>query len=266
MAMPSTPSTTTPAGGRADAADTRSTAEVVLANVGLSEFLGRVYRVTGLSVASTLAIGYGVAMTGLPMSVGVMTLGGFVVSIGSLLALMFGKKPVTLRRPEDPTKLYTVNPPARQALYATFIAGNSFAIAPYVAAVSILNPMVVPAAVVATGLTMAGASFVAFKKPNGSLLSLAAPMGGALLGLIGLQLASFASVYFMGPNAFAAAMSTVYPYAGIGIFSVLTAIDTHMAVNEYQSGQADHLTHAVSFYLNAVNLVLDFMRIFSRDD
>lgn len=54
-----------------------------------------------------------------------------------------------------------------------------------------------------------------------------------------------------------------------GIFSVLTAVDTHTAISEYEQGHSDHLWHAVGFYLNFINLLTSFARIISsivRDD
>ena len=252
--------------GRSPTTPTMSTAEVVLKNEGLAEFLGRTYRTTGLSVCASLGLSYGLGALGYlsAMTPGFVLIGGAVMSIGSLLGLMFNR-PKTLRRPEAPEKLYTVNSLGRQLMYGTFIAGNALLMAPQIAIVSAINPLIVPAAVAASALTMGGASYYAYLKPNGSLLSLAAPLTGALVGMIGLQLASFATFYFMGANAFTAAVSTVYPYVGIGVFAALTGLDTHKAIEEYQNGEADHLNHAVSFYLNAINLISYFMRIFSRD-
>lgn len=267
MSMPAFTQTSQTSDGIAEPAGP-STAEVVLGNVGLSDYLGRVYRTTGLSVGASLAISYGLGSLGLlsAASAGTWFIAGSVVSIGSLLGLMFGKKPVTHRRAEDHTKLYTENSTLRKTLYGTFIGGNAAAMSPLIIAVNAINPLIVPAAVGATTLTMAGASWYAYKKPDGSLLSLAAPLTGALFGLIGMNLASAGALYFVGPNAFSAAMMTAYPYIGIGVFSALTAFDTHNAIAEYKAGSADHLSHAVSFYLNFINLLMDFIQIFARRD
>jgi FtsH-binding integral membrane protein len=46
----------------------------------------------------------------------------------------------------------------------------------------------------------------------------------------------------------------------------MTAYDTHRAIEEYKAGNADHLYHAVSFYLNFLNIfvrVVEIMRRFS---
>jgi FtsH-binding integral membrane protein len=53
----------------------------------------------------------------------------------------------------------------------------------------------------------------------------------------------------------------VYPYFAIGLFSVLTAVDTQAAVAEYERGTADHLWHAAGFYLNFLNLFSALTRI-----
>jgi FtsH-binding integral membrane protein len=94
-------------------------------------------------------------------------------------------------------------------------------------------------------------------------LSLTGPLVGALGGAIVLQLAGAASLYFIGPNLFSSVVYSVYPYVGLGLFSVFTAVDTHTAIAEYESGKADHLMHAVSFYLNFVNLFASLARIIS---
>lgn len=51
---------------------------------------------------------------------------------------------------------------------------------------------------------------------------------------------------------------------GVGIFTLLTASDTHKAIEQYREGDADHLMHAVSFYLNFVNIFVRIMEIVSR--
>jgi hypothetical protein len=145
-----------------------SAASRVIKNTGLSDFLTRIYRTTGLSVGLTLLGSWGLSLVLPPAMFMPSLVGGLVVSLGSMFA-MFKSTPPTMLLPGIGNKLTTVNTPGRQAAFATFVAANAFMLTPLVAMCNALHPLIVPVSAVGAGLVMAGASYVAFKRPSGSL-------------------------------------------------------------------------------------------------
>ena len=219
---------------------TESAASHVIADAGLSDFLGQVYSTTGWSVVGSLAASYGLAMVLSPAMFMPAMIGGFVVSLGSIFALS-SMKPQTVRKASsgpDSLKLVTHNSTARQGVYALFIGSNALTMVPLVAMCSALHPLIIPASAGIAGLVMAGSSLYAYRKPSGSLVSWQGPLMGALLAAIGVQLGAGVALWAMGPNLFSSLAFTVYPYFSIGLFSALTAVDTHTAIAEYQKGEA----------------------------
>lgn len=232
-----------PAGQVGAQQTTESAASRVIANAGLSDFLGRVYSTTGWSVVGSLAASYGLATILGPAALMPAMIGGFVVSLGSIFAL-HSMKPQTTRKASsgpDSLKLVTVNSGARQAVYAAFIGGNALTMVPLVAMMSALHPLIIPASAGIAGLVMAGSSLYAYRKPSGSLASWQGPLVGALLAAIGVQIGSLVALWAIGPNIFSSLAYTVYPYFSIGLFSALTAVDTHTAIAEYEKGEAGQL-------------------------
>jgi len=245
-----------------------SAASRVVKNAGLSDFLGRVYNTTGLSVVASLLGSWGLSLVLPPAMFMPALVGGFVVSLGSMFAL-YRAAPPTTQVPGQPGKLITVNSQGRKLAYGTFVASMAATLTPLVAVCNVVHPLIVPVSAVGAVAVMAGASYYAFKRPNGSLLYLTGPLVGVLGASILIQLGALASLYFVGPNLFASVAFTAYPYVGLGIFSVFTAVDTHTAIAEYEEGKADHLAHAASFYLNFLNMFTSIARIllsFLRDD
>jgi FtsH-binding integral membrane protein len=88
---------------------------------------------------------------------------------------------------------------------------------------------------------------------------------GALTALIGLQLIGMLSA-FMGNPAFAASLFRADLFLGIGLFSAMTAYDTHQAIQMYEEANADHLQCSLSFYLNFVNILVRILQLYRDQD
>ena len=202
--------TVTPFVGTGETAASR-----VIGNVGLSDFLGRVYKTTGLSVAASLGGSYALAALLGPAAFGPALIGGLVTSLGAMFA-MYKIQPSTQR--DAAGRLLTVNPPNRQIAFGAFVAGNSLMLVPLVAMTAAISPLIIPVAAGAAGLTMLGSSLYAYRQPNGSMLSLAAPLTGALGASIVLGIAGMAASAIVGPNLFSSVVFSVYPYVSIGQF------------------------------------------------
>ena len=50
-------------------------------------------------------------------------------------------------------------------------------------------------------------------------------------------------------------------YSGIGMFAAFVAHDTHLAIKDYEEGNADHLRASMGIFLNFQNILLRMMRI-----
>ncbi len=247
-----------------------SAGDIIEQDHGLSNFIGKIYKTTGLSIVSMLTISYGMASTGIFVSeeAGLVCMGGsFFASMASIVAFQYFKYDVQTKKSEtkrNHIEYYSINTTERKLAYGSFIFFNSLMISPLIAMAHTLNPMIVPAAAGITGLIMSGASLYAYKKPNGSLLSWQAPLAGCVVGLIGMGLVGIGSHLIMGPNLLSSVLMSVEPYIGICIFSLLTASDTQKAIALYQEQNPDHLGCAANFYLNFINLLIRIIEILSK--
>jgi FtsH-binding integral membrane protein len=88
---------------------------------------------------------------------------------------------------------------------------------------------------------------------------------GALTALIGLQLIGMGSAFF-GYPAFAASLFRADLFLGIGLFSAMTAYDTHQAIQMYEEANADHLQCSLSFYLNFINILVRILQFYKDQD
>ena len=105
---------------------------------------------------------------------------------------------------------------------------------------------------------------MAYALPKDKMLGYGKIFGGSLLGLIAMQLVGLGSAYFLGPNALSSLLFSIDNYAGILLFSGLIAYDTHVAIKEYEMGNADHLGISVQLLLDFWNLLIRVMQIMSR--
>merc|ERR1712100_811335 len=86
------------------------------------------------------------------------------------------------------THLVSSNSPLRVGLYGLGCVGMGFLSAPLFAAVSHINPAIVPTAVVLSSGIFGAASAYAYTRPAGSLLSWGSSLYAGLIGIIGMNL------------------------------------------------------------------------------
>lgn len=109
-----------------------------------------------------------------------------------------------------------------------------------------------------------GASAIAYALPKDSALGYGKVLFGSLLGLIVMQLVGLGSHYFMGSNALSNLLFTVDNYAGILLFIGFIGYDTHVAIKEYEKGNADHLGISVQLFLDLWNLLIRILEIMAK--
>jgi FtsH-binding integral membrane protein len=144
------------------------------------------------------------------------------------------------------------------------VAGLGLGVAPLFAMVA--GTSIIPTALGLTTAIFGGASLMAYTMPKDKMLGFGRVLTGALLGLIGLQLVGILSSVFMGPTALSMLLFSANNYLGIGLFSMLIAYDTHVAIKMYEMGEADHLGMSIQFLLDFWNILVRIISIFANRD
>lgn len=197
---------------------------------------------------------------------GIFALGGFIMTLVGLIGCQ-SVQPTYITEYVNGHLVYkTANSPGRIALYAMGLIGLGMTAAPAIGMVAMTSPSTIPMAMAMTAAIFGGASLAAYNIPTDKMASIGKVLMGSLLGLIGLQLVGFGSYLFMGPNALSSLLFRADNYLGILLFSAFVAYDTHVAINSYESGAADHLGMSVQFLLDVWNIFIRLLYLFSQRD
>jgi FtsH-binding integral membrane protein len=224
--------------------------DVINQSVSLQSFLKRSMITTGagIGVTAVATVGF-MQIPFVLMHPYVAMIGGAVATIGSLIGMSY-VRPTYVQEGEI---LKAVNSPQRQALFGTFVVAEGLTLAPMLKMVALTAPMAIPVAASLALGTMAGMVAYALKQPQGSLAKYGPALYVGVMGLIATGIVNM----FVHSSALSFAMSAV----SIGIFSAFTAYDTHQAIDEHNNGQPDHLLTAANFFINFINLFLDYLRL-----
>lgn len=228
----------------------------------LRSFLGRVYSHTGYGImgmfgASGVAVVSGLAFTA-PMP---LMVGGFVGALGS--SFFLGEPQGYEVRGEK--GLVAVDSAGRKLAFATLVSSFGLMTAPVLGYVALTQPMVVPAAVAATLVTMGGAGVYALRASGDSINAWGPALTGGLFGLIGVSLGGMGASY-LGYDQLASALFSVNTYGGVLVFAGLTAYDTKIALDMHADGRPDHLGAAAMLFMDFANLFQRFLHIFMNRD
>lgn len=236
--------------------------QIIREDVDLNNFMSKIYRTTGLSIAGSLSFSYLLATTSVTVAMNpfVAVLGGLALSIGGIVAMNKIPPQIKIENIGNKTTETWVNPPSRQLAFSTIIAGSSVMLAPFIQGLCMINPGIIPMAAGLSIFTMGGASLYAMYKPLGHFKAWESTMYSALIGMIGMNVLSLILSAAIGPNIFSMACGRVDMYVGLGLFAAFQALDTQVAVQAYKEGNYDHLMHVVNFFLNFKNI---FIRIAS---
>lgn len=97
-------------------------------------------------------------------------------------------------------------------------------------------------------------TLLAMMAPRGAMLKWGVPLGG---GMIMLLLLGIGGMFVPVTSPWAPLLHNVMLYGGLGLFTLYIAYDTQTMVAEYESGEDDHLRHAINLFIN-------FQAIFTR--
>lgn len=233
----------------------------VQSNLALKNFLNKCYMYTGASVGGFLTISQVSIMTGVAHTpaVAFLSLGALVPLIGmSYIQPTFSR--------DHNGHMQCHNTPARLACFWSSVGMMGVGISPYMMAMTMGQPGLLPAAVLVTTGVCAGASLFAYSRPSDSLLYLKGPLFGCLLSMIGLQLAGGLCAYAGMGTGLMAMSHQISLYGGLAIFTGFMAYDTHGAIQMFKEDRPDHLQVAMDLFLNFKNLLIRIMAIMRNDD
>lgn len=223
-------------------------------NLALKTFLNKCYTYTGVSVGGFLALSQVSIMTGvaaMPMT-SCLTLAAFAPLIGmSFIQPTFSQDQYGHMQLDNNNK--------RSACFWSFIGLTGVGISPFMMAMTMGQPTLLPAALMVTTGICAGASLYAYSRPSDSLLYLKGPLFGSLLAMIGLQLAGGLCAYAGMGTGLMEMSREISLYGGIAIFTGFMAYDTHGAIQMFKEGRPDHLQVAMDLFLNFKALLVRIM-------
>lgn len=245
--------------------DPSSTAYAVMRQVGLQKHLNKMYKTTIVSFTGALGVSYLMAASNFALLSPGLCFGiGAIGSLASVIAFTFTKSQRKMVTDANGNQYPTSeNSPYRLGLYSTFVGCSGLLMAPMLGHYFLMNPVIIPLALGLTTTIVSGSSLYAYTKPKNSLLWLGGPLTGALISLIGVQLISLGAAWIYGPNLFSLMAHRADLYIGTGIFTAFVAYDTHVAIQNYEEGDADHLGASMSMFLNFQNIFLRMLQIVS---
>lgn len=241
--------------------------DVVNKDIGLSEFLKNVYAFSAMGIGGSVLTSLLLSATEIATLNPFMLIGtGFVISFSSIFGLEKFKYQLKQKMINKTIIQYSENDPARLISYAGLVTGFGITMVPMVTICNAVSPLILPLSVLLSTFVFGGSSLFAYYKPNKSLLKYQAPLMGALMGFVGIGIVSLFSTLLLGPNIFSNIWFNVDMYGGILLFSGINAMDTHKAIEMYESKNPDHLGCATNLYLNFMNILVRIMAILSKKD
>lgn len=149
---------------------------------------------------------------------------------------------------------------ARLGMLYGFAVLQGLSLTPFLAHTAAMYPSVIPAALLATGGVFTGFTALSLVSRSRSMLSLGGPLFGCLLGMIGLNIASF----FV--PALSGMAHSISLYGGLALFSAYVSYDTQLMIERARLGETDYVSDSLSLFLDLVNIFVRFVSIFRRDE
>lgn len=233
---------------------------------GKKQFLLKTSMYTGAGIVGTFAIS-----AGLPAEITSLDteclITGFAMTISSIAGLYFCDKPSVEYKKHPDSKnnneTYPVinNSLAQQISYATLVSGMSLTIAPIMNILD-FEEIVLPAIISSSAIFSSSCAFgYYYSETAGKFKNIA---GIGLLSLVGTGLLGLGFEHFIGPSAFTNALHNYNTYAGIPIFTLISAYDVHTALEMYKNKQPDAIMCSSNLYLNFINILVRMMEIIAK--
>jgi len=121
------------------------------------------------------------------------------------------------------------------------------------------------AALGTTGI-FAGFSMIALKARRKAMLAFGGPLLGLLMCLVFCSLGGMVLPLLGVTNpALLGALYNINLYGGLALFSFFISYDTQRMIEEYKAGNRDHISPALSMFLNLFNIFVRLLAIFRGD-
>lgn len=228
---------------------------------GLNKFMSRVFTRMGLGVGGTI----GVSLLLMPFAIDAalpLFFGGFIGSMGSIVALNMTQPKYGITT--DGEKYLETNN-QRELAFGGLSLGMGVMLSPFMTVMMSIDPTILPASVLMSGGIFGGCAYVAAKNPkNLDIMNWKAPLMIGMGTLLTTQLIGLGSMIFFGPNPFSEMIHNIDIYGGIGLFTLMSVYDVHVAREMYQNGKPDHIGCAVSVYLDFMNLLIRIMEAMAK--
>lgn len=121
----------------------------------------------------------------------------------------------------------------------------------------------IPHAMITTGALIAGPITAARMASDGAMLNWGSALYTSLWGTVGIGFSSIIC-HYIGLNELSSALHNVDLFAGVALFTVLNAYNTHVIVDDFNKGKRDELTHSVNYSLNCINIFIRLLEIFAK--
>ena len=194
-----------------------------------------------------------------------MLVAGLTMMFSFMGAQFIQPKQVTENVPGVTTPINkTENPISRILLYSLGVLSLGISASPIFSLMPEIDPSIIPSSIGITMGIFGGASLMAYNMPKDKMLGYGRIYMGSLLGLIGMQLIGLGSAIFLGPNPLSTLLFQIDNYVGIVLFAGLIGYDTHLAIKQYETGNADHLGMSIQMLLDFWNLLIRIMEIMAK--
>ena len=237
--------------------------ETISRDFGLGHFMTRIYKSTGGAIFSSLVTAQIIASTPFAADPFLMAVGA-VAAYGGVFGVNWIKPEEVQEKIEGKLLPVAKQPLSRKLAFGLLTVGMGTTMAPLVAIVQAIDPMIFPMSIGISGLIFGGVTAYSYSKRLGTFSKWGPALYGSLLGLIGLNVAGLVSLAIWGPTPVTQAFFSIEPYISILLFSGFIAYDTHRAVEFYKAGKYDHFAHAVELYLDFINILIEVMKILAK--
>lgn len=238
--------------------------EKITRDEGLRKYMKDLYYKSGNGFVTTLTVSMVAPFLGALSSIPpVYLMIGWVGNIGLSFYSILKMNKLEVKTITKENGYYEVPNKDKEFWYKVFTFSNGLIIAPAVGAALLTAPHSIPMATFSTAAIFGGATYVALKQSDLSLVKYQAPLIGGVCGLIAGSVIQIGG-HYMGFYQMANTMDMVITGASTLIFTGLVAADTQRAIQDYQDGKLDSVQAATELLLDASNLFLDMLKIMTR--
>ncbi len=231
----------------------------------LKKYIGNVYKYSGWGFSGSLAtaVGASVATASIITAIPTATIPLGVMWVGNVCYGFYTLFQIGKHRSETTNTMDEIIPEKKMSNYKLFCISNGITIAPLVGASFLINPMIVPLALTSTVGTFAGATYFALKQDNLNAVTWQGPLMGCVTGLICSSLVQIGAS-LAGYTTFAHNLDIISTLVSTGVFTGLIVADTQQAIKDFQDKSLDSINCSVNLLLDATNLFIDFIKIFTE--